>query len=164
MDRNFCQHGCAGVVCARTMVGMWRSQNSFQWVGCPSAFPRQNLCCYFCSLCPCTPGWLLDYPPVSLSPLFTGLLVLKVHDHIQIFTWILGFNLGGWACVAIAFTCWAVSPWPVFFFKIYLLFLFIGKLSLAPIFFYQFTSSRKQMLEKVKSKRDLLWERLWKAK
>lgn len=54
---------------------------------------------------PCTPGWLLDYPPVSVSPLFTGLLVLKVHDHIQIFTWILGFNLGGWACVAIAFTC-----------------------------------------------------------
>lgn len=38
-------------------------------------------------------------------PLFTGLLVLKVRDHIQIFTWILGFNLGGWACVAIAFTC-----------------------------------------------------------
>lgn len=132
VDKNFCQHVCAGVVCMRTMVGMWRSQNSFQWVSCPSAFLRPNLCCYFCSLCPCTPCWLLDYTPASVSPLFTGLLVFKVHDHVQVFTWILEFNLGGQACVAIAFTCWAVSPWPVF--KFYVCSFLLENWALPPFF------------------------------
>lgn len=76
---------------------------------CPSTLSRKSFFCCFCqSLYSTLAGRLLSNPLASVSYLAVNLLELQAHTAVFSFMWV-PMNLGHWACVASAFTHWAIS-------------------------------------------------------